>query len=65
MYNTNKSRKEYEIMYAYIAWDLFTNLETFSTIIDFQEKCYGKYTPKYVYRFVPPVNLRSESANII
>ena len=35
-------------MYAYIAWDLFTNLETFSTLIDFQKKCYGKYTPKAV-----------------
>jgi hypothetical protein len=30
-----------------IAWDLLTNLETFSTLIDFQKKCYGKYTPKY------------------
>jgi hypothetical protein len=40
------------IMYAYIAWDLFTNLETFSTIIDFQKKCYGKYTPKYVFCMV-------------
>ena len=37
------------IMYAYIAWDLFTNLETFSTLIDFQKKCYGKYTPKAVF----------------
>jgi hypothetical protein len=37
------------IMYAYIAWDLLTNLETFSTLIDFQKKCYGKYTPKYVF----------------
>ena len=36
-------------MYAYIAWDLFTNLETFSTLIDFQKKCYGKYTPKAVF----------------
>jgi hypothetical protein len=36
-------------MYAYIAWDLLTNLETFSTLIDFQKKCYGKYTPKYVF----------------
>ena len=32
------------IMCAYIAWDLFTNLETFSTLIDFQKKCYGKNT---------------------
>jgi hypothetical protein len=31
------------------ASDLFTNLETFSTIIDFQKKCYGKYTPKAVF----------------
>ena len=37
------------IMYAYIAWDLFTNLEAFSTLIDFQKKCYGKYTPKAVF----------------
>ena len=37
------------IMYAYIAWDLLTNLETFCTLIDFQKKCYGKYTPKYVF----------------
>ena len=37
------------IMYAYIAWDLFTKLETFSTLIDFQKKCYGKYTPKAVF----------------
>ena len=37
------------IMYAYIAWDLFTNLKTFSTLIDFQKKCYGKYTPKAVF----------------
>jgi hypothetical protein len=37
------------IMYAYIAWALFTNLETFSTLIDFQNKCYGKYTLKYVF----------------
>jgi hypothetical protein len=36
-------------MYAYIACDLFTNLETFSTLIDFQKKCYGKYTPKAVF----------------
>jgi hypothetical protein len=36
-------------MYAYIAWDLLANLETFSTLIDFQKKCYGKYTPKYVF----------------
>ena len=36
-------------MYAYIAWALFTNLETFSTLIDFQKKCYGKYTPKAVF----------------
>ena len=36
-------------MYAYIAWDLFTNLETFSTLIDFQKNCYGKYTPKLFY----------------
>ena len=36
-------------MYAYIAWDFFTNLETFSTLIDFQKKCYGKYTPKAVF----------------
>jgi hypothetical protein len=36
-------------MYAYIAWDLFTNLETFSTLIDFQKKCYGKYTTKAVF----------------
>ena len=28
-----------EIMYVYIAWDLFTNLETFSALIDFQKKC--------------------------
>jgi hypothetical protein len=33
----------------YIACDLFTNLETFSSIIDFQKKCYGKYTPKVVF----------------
>jgi hypothetical protein len=33
---------------AYIAWDLLTNLETFSTLIDFQKKCYGKYTTKAV-----------------
>jgi hypothetical protein len=39
----------YVMMYAYIAWALFTNLETFSTLIDFQKKCYGKYTPKYVF----------------
>ena len=31
-------------MYAYKAWNLFTNLETFSILIDFQKKCYGKYT---------------------
>jgi hypothetical protein len=37
------------MMYAYIALALFTNLETFSTLIDFQKKCYGKYTPKYVF----------------
>jgi hypothetical protein len=37
------------MMDAYIAWTLFTNLETFSTLIDFQKKCYGKYTPKYVF----------------
>jgi hypothetical protein len=36
-------------MYAYIACDLFTNLETFSTLIDFQKKCCGKYTPKAVF----------------
>ena len=36
-------------MNAYIAWALFTNLEIFSTIIDFQKKCYGKYTLKYVF----------------
>ena len=36
-------------MYAYIACDLFTNLETFSTLIDCQKKCYGKYTPKAVF----------------
>ena len=36
-------------MYAYIAWDFFTNLETFSTLIDFQKKCYGKYTTKAVF----------------
>jgi hypothetical protein len=36
-------------MYAYIAWDLFTNLENFSTLIDFQKKCNGKYTPKAVF----------------
>jgi hypothetical protein len=36
-------------MYAYIACDLFTNLDTFSTLIDFQKKCYGKYTPKAVF----------------
>ena len=35
-------------MYAYIACDLFTNLETFSTLMDFQ-KCYCKYTPKAVF----------------
>jgi hypothetical protein len=78
-------------MYAYIAWDLFTNLESFFTLIDFQKKCYGKYTPKAVLcccvivtqkektqtkdglvlqmvaktGFVPPVNLRSESASFI
>jgi hypothetical protein len=39
----------YVMMYAYIAWALFTNLETFSTLIDFQKRCYGKYTPKYVF----------------
>ena len=38
-------------MYAYIAWDLFTNLESFSTLIDFQKKSYGKYTPKAVFCF--------------
>jgi hypothetical protein len=37
------------IMYAYIAWDLLTNLETFFTLIDVQKKCYGKYTPKAVF----------------
>jgi hypothetical protein len=36
-------------MNAYIARDLFTNLETFSTLIDFQKKCYGNYTPKAVF----------------
>ena len=36
-------------MYAYIAWELLTNLETFSTIIDLQKKSYGKYTPKYIF----------------
>ena len=36
-------------MNAYIACDLFTNLETFSTLIDCQKKCYGKYTPKAVF----------------
>jgi hypothetical protein len=36
-------------MYAYIAWALFTNLETFSRIIDFQKKCYGKYTLTAVF----------------
>jgi hypothetical protein len=36
-------------MYGYIAWELLTNLETFSTLIDFQKKCYGKYTPKAVF----------------
>ena len=39
------------IIYAYIAWDLFTNLESFSTLIDFQKKSYGKYTPKTVFCF--------------
>ena len=37
------------MIYAYIACDLFTNLETFSTLIDFQKKCCGKYTPKAVF----------------
>jgi hypothetical protein len=37
------------MMYAYIACELFTNLETFSTLIDFQKKYYGKYTPKAVF----------------
>ena len=37
------------MMYANIAWAFFTNLETFSTLIDFQKKSYGKYTPKYVF----------------
>jgi hypothetical protein len=41
--------KKASIVHTYIAWDLVINLETFSTLIDFQKKCNGKYTPKAVF----------------